>query len=627
MGKRTKTVQSNLFWAYSLVIIIVLAVFVSFFYLWVSNLLKDRAFESIDNLSGSVSDKLDIEIQKLDYVSMNALYSNAVRERFMAYISKSGKTDNTPYVRNQYNADYNQNSKELIDVLFAIIGPNKPVQQINLYGLNGKVFGTGIDNRQQDISVKEKPWFGKVKKRRGKKYISVPMKDEELSKLIKQKGSPYFFSLCRLFYDNCNTPKGIIEVKQYYTTVFRGIDGLMHKSTDQAHIYVYNDRGSLIYPYNENISQKDSYYFNLRNSNADRTFSKTAYNPYSNEKELLNFKYSGYTGWTTVVAISESKLFSPVFAFTRILVLVTVIIIFLAMVFSFFTAKKITVPISRLNRAIKALDLEAPVASAPTELASDLNELESLNQAFHKMNIKLKNSHAELMFSQQHEMQARMLALQSQMNPHFLHNTLSTISVMAEESMNEQIVDMCSNTSDMLRYISSNQSSLVELRNELEYTEKYLSCMKFRYGSKLSYSIEIGEKMQDIKIPKLVIQPLVENALKYGTNREPPWNIRIFGHKANTYWQVSVQDNGTGFDTEKLNIIRNKIEEINKNGLLPSLGLEGMGLLNIYMRLKLIYKNQMIFEIGDFITGGAIITIGGSTQTIFRESDFLWTTK
>ncbi|HEX3027968.1 MAG TPA: sensor histidine kinase [Clostridia bacterium] len=495
MGKRTKTVQSNLFWAYSLVIIIVLAMFVSFFYLWVSNLLKDRAFQSIDNLSDSISDKLDIEIQKLDYIFMNAPYSKAVKERFMAFINKSGKIANTPYD---------------------------------------------------------------------------------------------------------------------YSTVFKGIDGLMHKSTDQAHIYVYNGSGSLIYPYKETISKKDSYYFKLRNSKASRTFSKTAYNPYSNEKELLCFKYSGYTGWTTVVAIPERKLFFPVFDFTRTLVLVTVIILFLVMLFSYFTAKKITVPIARLNRAIKSLDLESPVASAPAELTSDLNELESLNQAFHKMNIKLKNSHDELMFSQQHEMQARMLALQSQMNPHFLYNTLSTISVMAEESMNEQIVDMCSNTSDMLRYISSNQSPLVELRNELEYTEKYLSCMKSRYGSKLSYSIEIDEEMLDIKIPKLVIQPLVENALKYGTNQEPPWNIRIFGHKANTYWQVSVQDNGAGFDTEKLNIIRNKTEEINKNGLLPSLEIEGMGLLNIYMRLKLTYKNQMIFEIGDFIAGGAIITIGGS---------------
>ena len=612
MKKRSRTVQANLFLTYSLIIITVLAVFVSFFYFWVSNLLKTKAFEAIANLSSSISNKLDIEIQKMDYVSMGVLYSNVVKDRFMTYISEPGKPAAALETKNQENADYNKNTKELIDVLFAIIGPNRPVQQIYLYGFNNRMFGTGTDNRQQEISVKEKPWFNEVMSSNGKKYISIPMRDEELSKFVTKRVSPYYISLCRVYFDNYDTPQGIAEVKQYYDEIFKDIDGNIHNSADDTRIYVYNNSGSLIYPLKENTTEKDSYYFKLRNSMPYRTFSITANNPFSKERELLDYNYSDYTGWTTVVVVSENKLLSPVFDFTRIVLLVAVIILLLALIFSFFAAKKITVPIARLNGAIKAFNLASPITSSPIEPASDLNELENLNQAFHKMNIKLKKSHDELMLSQQHEMQARMLALQSQMNPHFLYNTLATISVMSEESMNEQIVKMCRNVSDMLRYISSDKSHLVRLSNELEYTEKYLSCMKFRHGSKLTYSIEIDEKMKDIKIPKLVIQPLVENALKYGTHREPPWNIRICGHRTSTYWEVSVQDNGTGFDHEKLNILHKTIEEIDRNGLLPSLELEGMGLLNIYMRLKLCYKNQMIFQIGDYITGGAVITVGGS---------------
>jgi two-component system sensor histidine kinase YesM len=89
--------------------------------------------------------------------------------------------------------------------------------------------------------------------------------------------------------------------------------------------------------------------------------------------------------------------------------------------------------------------------------------------------------------------------------------------------------------------------------------------------------------------------------------------VRIFGHKTDNYWQITVEDNGTGFDNDKLNAINEKIEEINRNGLIPSLELEGMGLLNIYIRLKLAYKNKMIFQLGNSIDGGAVITIGGST--------------
>lgn len=612
MGKRTKTIQSNLFFTYSLIIITVLAVFVLFFYFWVSNLLKNKAFETIAGLSSSTSDKLDIEIQKMDYVSMSVLYSNAVKDRFVTYINGPRRTASTLYDENQEKAAYINNTKELIDVLFAIIGPNRPVQQIYLYGFNNMAFGTGTDNRQQNISVQEKPWFNEVMGNNGKKYISVPMKDEELSKFVTQSGSPYFISLCREYFDNYNAPQGIVEVKQYYDEIFKGIAGNVQNSADGARIYVYDANGYVIYPLEDKASAENSYYFKLRNSVASGKSSITANNPLSKERELLDYNFSKYTGWTTVVVVSENKLLSPVFAFTRILVPVAVIILFLALILSFFAAKKITVPIARLNRAIKGFNLESPVAPAPTEIASDLNELEDLNQAFHNMNVKLKKSHDELMLSQQHEMQARMLALQSQMNPHFLYNTLATISVMAEESMDEQIVEMCGNVSDMLRYISSDKSPLVRLGTEIEYTEKYLSCMKFRHGGKLSYSIEIEEEMKDIKIPKLVIQPLVENALKYGTRQEPPWNIRICGHRTHTYWQISVQDNGPGFDPQRLNTIHRVIEDIDRNGLLPSLELEGMGLLNIYMRLKLSYKNQMIFSIGDNISGGALITIGGS---------------
>jgi len=261
---------------------------------------------------------------------------------------------------------------------------------------------------------------------------------------------------------------------------------------------------------------------------------------------------------------------------------------------------------------IRTFDLESISTTFPKKLNSGLNEIEDLNQAFQKMNIKMKKSLDDLILSQQQEMQSRMLALQSQMNPHFIYNTMATISAMAEENMNEQIVEMCGNLSDMLRYISSDREPLVKLSTEIEYTEKYLACMKFRHGNKLSYSIEIDEEMKEIRIPKLVIQPLVENALKYGTCQQPPWMIRITGYKTNTYWQINVQDTGPGFDSEKLKYINQNIQDINQSGLMPSLELDGMGLLNIYVRLKLSYKNQVIFQISDSISGGARITIGGS---------------
>ncbi len=614
MKRKLTTVQSSLFLTYSLIIITILAVFVLFFYFWASNLLKLNATATISSLNSSASEKLDIEIQKMNSVSMNTLYSNIVKDRFSNYLSQDdGLLNADTLSENNKKTDSMQNTKELIDILFAIIGPSRPVQQIYLYDFKGKVFGTGSDNRQRTDPVVNKPWYDKVIHSQGKKHLSVPMRDEELSKFVTQHKDIYFISLCRLYYDKNNTLQGIIEVKQYYDIIFKTLEETIKNNTNIS-MYVYNEEGILIYPLNtDSRAARDAYYFKLKQSLPSRKTSLSAVNPYSGEKELLDFRYSDYTGWTTIVAVSENKLLSPVIDFSKKLMLVAALILLFALSMSFFAAKKITVPISNLRKAIKAINLSSSSQQNQVpELTSDLNELEDLNRAFQKMSATVKQSHEDLMLSQKHEMHSKMLALQSQMNPHFLYNTLANISVMAEEAMNTQIIEMCSNLSDMLRYISADQSSHVDLSTEIEYTEKYLKCMKFRYGSKLSYIIALDDDLKNIQVPKMLIQPLVENAIKYGTRHEPPWEISISGYKSNTLWKIIVKDNGPGFDPHKLNCIRAKMAEIDKNGLLPSLELDGMGLLNIYIRLKLSYKNQAIFQIADNIKTGTNITIGGS---------------
>jgi two-component system, sensor histidine kinase YesM len=104
--KNAKTIQSNLFFTYSLIILTVLILFVSFFYYWMTNLLRDKAFTAIANLSYSTSEKLDIEIKKMDYVSMNILYSNVVKDRFEKYINEPDKKPDSLNPGNQEQTTY-----------------------------------------------------------------------------------------------------------------------------------------------------------------------------------------------------------------------------------------------------------------------------------------------------------------------------------------------------------------------------------------------------------------------------------------------------------------------------------------------------------------------------------------
>jgi sensor histidine kinase YesM len=132
-----------------------------------------------------------------------------------------------------------------------------------------------------------------------------------------------------------------------------------------------------------------------------------------------------------------------------------------------------------------------------------------------------------------------------------------------------------------------------------------------RHGQKLKFSFDIDEALERTRIPKLVIQPLVENSLKFATRREPPWNIRVVGVVEGNEWRVTVFDNGPGFSPESMEKLRNQIDETYLTNVTPVLQLGGMGLLNIFIRMRLTYGSDSVFLFGNSSTGGAEVTIGG----------------
>jgi two-component system sensor histidine kinase YesM len=607
MKKRLKTIQSSLFFSYSALIMVSITVFAAFFYYYTSSLLKNKASESHKSLCESISRNLDAEITKMNTVSLNICYSNLVTNYYDKYLANLEGQEKTNSILNieKYNK-----IKELIDIFVAAIGPSQTVSQINLYDFKGEMVGAGIYNQAAKVALEKKLWYEEVLKKDGEKYISPPHTDELLTTYGTNKGR-FFISLCRVVFDRNWVRQGIIEIEQDCDTIFNGIRESVNGESGQKVIYIFNHEGRLLFPYNEKVTGSFKYYFKAIQNQKPGTESYIIKNPVTSNREIMTYTNSDSLGWTVIVIEPQQQVLAPVVKFTEMVVFGSIGLLLLTMLISFILARKVTTPIQKIHKAIKKMDLEMLFSQTQPKLTSDLNELEELNRAFQNMSVKLKQSMDALLLSQSQEMQSKMLALQSQMNPHFLYNTLATIIIMAEEDMKEAVITMCKNVSHMLRYISSHQSSLVKMKTEIEYTQKYLECMKFRHQKNLAYSIEIDEPMAEIKIPKLVIQPLVENAIKYGTCNEPPWRIEVKGFINDLYWQVTVKDNGPGFTPEEIANMEQKVTEFDRNNSPPSLELDGMGLLNIYLRLKLIYQEQMLFQISNQPEGGAFVTIGG----------------
>ncbi|QTH41558.1 histidine kinase [Cohnella sp. LGH] len=607
MFRKPSSIRSILFLTYSSIIVAGIAIIFALFYLWSSNQLKMQAFNAISELSASLQKQLDLEVQKLDSVSVSILYSNLISDRIVEYETLASEGASPSPDEPNMNP-LRKPQTDLYDILVALVGPSYPVQQVYLHLFSGLSIGVGLDNSQKELEVGEQLWYDEVMRDKKKKVLMLTQSGSGAANATNNAS----LSLFRYFSDKYDAPRGIAEVKQSYNKVFGGFTQLARNNPSLEQVLVYTNSGEILYPYSH--SEQDLLTVQgLLSAGSGVSFDKRFYldDPETNDKLLLTLKHSELTDWNLAVMISNKALLAPLNHFTRLALLVTLVILAFLIVLSYFASKKITSPLNALNRTIKSMNLESVVSGPAAELNSGLNEWDRLHASFVKMNARLKDSFDQLLLARTQEMQAKMTALQSQMNPHFLYNSLATISAMAYERMHDEIIAMCDNLSDMMRYIADDEDGPVDIRTEISYTETYLGCMKLRYGDMLVSAMELDSSLRQIQIPKIIIQPLVENALKYGTKTSPPWQISVRGKIADNRWIVEVEDNGPGFDEHELASFYEQVRDIERTQVLPALRLHGMGLLNVYIRLRLHYGSQMHFQIRNLPGRGAVVSIGG----------------
>lgn len=604
--KQQKSIQSTLFITYFYILMIVLIAFMVFFNIMEAKKLKNNAFMLISQNVNTINSYIDEEANTLDTVAQNIVYSNLIKKRFTNYISAEESTSSEDRGEAYDNL---QNTKVLIDMLTAILGPHQPVVQIYLYSLDRGAFGVGLDTSTSRISAKDFSWYSPLMSADHYKFLTCD-RDDRLDQFYSYKNGATFISLYEVYYNFYSIPEGIIEVKNPLSYLTEKIKNIA-KTYDET-IYIFDPDRKSVYP-DFSKTEYSTYYTSIasRNKPVD-TDAVTSYR-YDNNTYLF-YKTSDDSGFTVAIAVKNSSLLKPVFEYIKANVIILIIVAFGMLLLSYFAAHIITTPITKIYRQVQSFKLGKSNSDKNVfpDIDTHIIEFNTLYSALITMQEKAQKSMEREITLQNQEMQSRMLALQSQMNPHFLYNSLATIQSMADEQMYSEIHSMCQNISSILRYISSDQELLVPLQLEMKNTIDYLLCMKIRYDDDLIYEITIPDEMQSIKIPKLCLQLLVENSIKFTTKSiKPPWKVVITGTITHTYWELSICDNGPGFSETEIDSLNCKIEEINRTGLLPNLEIRGMGLMNIYIRFKLLYKGSHIFRISNLAQGGALVTIGG----------------
>lgn len=304
-------------------------------------------------------------------------------------------------------------------------------------------------------------------------------------------------------------------------------------------------------------------------------------------------------------------LLKPVRDFAYLILLLGILVAAAAVWFASRVSASITLPISDLRSALNAFESEAILHDRRIDMPTDLDELGELQRSFNGMQAKVRESVHDMLEAKEGEMRATFLALQSQMDPHFLFNMLSVLGIMAEEGLNRELTESIGHLTHLLRYSASGSSSFVTLSEEMEYTRRYFLCMKTRFRDDLDFGISIPKEMESLIIPKLLVQPLAENCMKYATNREPPWSIRVEGTLQESMWGITVRDNGPGFAPELVVDLNRILASQSSGGDNPGLDFGGMGLKNIAARLFLRFGKEAYCRVGNIEGGGACVAIGG----------------
>lgn len=269
----------------------------------------------------------------------------------------------------------------------------------------------------------------------------------------------------------------------------------------------------------------------------------------------------------------------------------------LAMIFSFLFSRSIARPIASLAMRMDRVDRSnlqtRPVKSKITEFAQLEN---SYNVMIDQIRMLLEQTREE----QKKLSEAERKALESQMNPHFLFNTLNTIKALARINNQEEIYTITVKLGKLLRSTIDSHESEATLADSIALIDSYLTIQKLRYGEKLVTSIHLDPTCAHIKTPKLVIQPLVENAIIHGL--EPKvgnWFLAVRVEAVGRQIQITIEDNGVGFDRTTLPRDLNELANSTH-----------VGVYNVYRRLSLAYQNELEFLIDSTVGKGTIVRIG-----------------
>lgn len=570
------TIQATLMIAFSVVSAVILLCMGSVMYLRFSSMSQKEILENNQRLMDQTVESVEDYLINMRQVS-DALYYNIIKESDMS--SESDK------MHNGMNLLYEANKENL--------------RSIAIYNQYGSLLeAEPVVAQKEDPNVTKQDWFIQAMNQMENIHFSTP----HVQNLFDDGTQQYYWviSSSRVveLTDGTNTQLGVLLVDMDYSGISRMMERINTTDSGQ-YFYLCDSNGQIIYhPHQvqlDNGMKKES------SKEAARAKESVYEERINGEHREIVVDTIGYTGWKLVCVMPYSIFSNKMLDVKHFVLILILLMAMMLTLINRLVSVRISRPIMKLNNSVT----EYEEGKEPEIYIGGSREIRHLGRSIqdsYKQNNALMQ---KIVWEQTERRKSELEVLQSQINPHFLYNTLDSINWMAIEKEEYEISKMIRNLGVILRYSVNKSNQIVTIRELADWLEKYISLQQMRFNDAFSYRLNIEEETYNRKVYKLLLQPFVENAIIHGFKEMESGGllqIDIMPARHDQGIVVIIEDNGKGMSQEMLKCFNNREEAIKDEG-------KSIGLHNAFSRMNMYYAEKASWNVSSMEGMGTVITL------------------
>lgn len=502
--------------------------------------------------------------------------------------------------------DYLRNMRRISDTMYYSVIKNKDLasdtmdEEMNLlyeankdnlisiacYTGDGQlVAAVPVANEKEQVNIITQQWFTDAVGQMENLHFSTP----HVQNLFDDPTYRYYWvvSLSRAveLTSNGTSTLGVLLVDMNYSS----IEQILKKANvgnSSEYVYLIDGKGEIIYHPRQKLIYTDLYQEN--NIEAAGYEDGSTEEIFQGEKRLVTVKTVSYTGWKIVSVVPMSS-FDMGMTGTKYFVIMLVTVSMLAVILlNQLVSASIAMPLKKLNNSVKEWETGN---MNPSIYIGGSMEVEHLGCTLRSTVEQIRQLMRDIVVEQEEKRKSELDALQSQINPHFLYNTLDSIVWMIEGERYEDAVFMITQLASLFRISLSRGKTVISVEDELKHARNYMNIQKVRYKNIFEVRFDIDPEILQCCTVKLVVQPLLENAIYYGVEcMDGDGEIDVNGYRREDDIYIEVRDNGLGIPEDEVEQLLKENNRVHKRG-------SGVGLLNVHNRIRLRFGEEYGLEI------------------------------